>query len=129
MLPIKFVVEINPKVLVLLYFFKNVVFREESMLALLPFLKKIIILVLLVLTCIPIALQKCLRAYKCICNPWADLEINTISSAYKRSFITNSSNRTPSPRCRFSHSSNLSIYRPKRVGDRGKPCLTPPGCG
>ena len=96
-------------------------------------LQKIIILVLLLLTCIPIALltcipialQKCSRAYKCICNPWADLEINAISSAYKRSFITNSPNQTPSPPCKVSHSSSLSIYRPKRVGDRGQPCLTP----
>ena len=87
-------------------------------------LEKIIIFVLLVLTCIHTALQKFSRAYRCIYNPWADLEINTRSSVYKRSFIINSPNWTPSPPCRFSHSSSLSIYKPKIVGDRGEPYLT-----
>ena len=88
-------------------------------------LEKNIIFVFLVLTCIPTALQKCSRAYKWISNPWVDLEINTISSTYKRRFITNSTNQTPSPPCKFRNSYNLSIYRLKRLGDRGKHCLTP----
>ena len=39
-LPIKLVVEIDPEVLVFIYFFKNVSFEEEHMMALLPFIRE-----------------------------------------------------------------------------------------
>ena len=80
-------------------------------------------LVLIVLTCIPTFLENCSRESKCSCKQREYLEIRIRSPAYKRSFITKFPEWILSPPCKFSHSSILSIYKNKRVGDNWKPFL------
>ena len=68
--------------------------------------------------------KNCSKESKYCCKPRENLAIKIKSSPYKRSLITNLPKWILSPRCEFSQSSSLLIYKPKKVGDNEQPCLT-----
>jgi hypothetical protein len=82
-------------------------------------------LVLSILTVMPILKQKSLRILSWFSRSWGLLAIGMISLALRRRLMTILV-RVGSTHLLFSkQSSNLSMYMPKRLGDKGQPCLTP----
>jgi len=85
----------------------------------------IMTLILSVLTIIPILDQQSLRILSLFSISWGLLAIRTILSAYRRRFMTILARVGPTQPSFSKKSSNLSMYMPKRIGDKGQPCLIP----
>jgi hypothetical protein len=80
-------------------------------------------LVLSVLKIIPILEKKSLRILSWFSRSWGLLSIRTISSTLIRILMTIPVRVVPTQPYFSNHSCNLSMYMPKRVGDKGHPCL------